>query len=314
MILSFENLIKGVSLKELAKEQERLTLLYRQRGPGAIPPLSSDLQRLAYLFVRFPATQAALIQVFTELRSRAPHFTASSFLDVGAGPGTALFAAQESGLSVKRATLIERDPGFIALGKRLSEDLEGVEWIHRDVCLPLQEGVHDLVVASYMLNELQEKERASLVDSLWARTGQFLVLVEAGSRLGYALLLQLRERLLSGGAHLIAPCPHARACPLSGEEWCHFSARLARSSMHRKIKGAERGFEDEKFFYLIFSKNPLETSCVARVIKRPVQGKGFVRLSLCQEQGIEEKTFTKKNKELYARAKKAGWGSNIDLG
>lgn len=313
MNINIENIINSVSLKDLEREQHRLTLMYQQRDGGPLPPLSSDLQRKAYLLTRFPATHAALMTVFHELKSRVPGFTISSFLDVGAGPGTALVAAQDCGFSVKQATLIERDSGFIALGKQLISDLGGVEWFQRDVRAEgVIKGQYDLVVASYLLNELTE--RASLVDSLWASTGEFLVLVDAGSRLGYTVLLQAREQLLLSGAHLVAPCPHAGACPLPKEEWCHFSTRLARSSMHRKIKRAERGFEDEKFFYLIFSKKRPTRTSFPRVVARPIYGKGFVRLGLCEEGGVTDRCFTKKNKELYSRAKKAHWGSEFDWG
>ena len=36
------------------------------------------------------------------------------------------------------------------------------------------------------------------------------------------------------GANILAPCPHARPCPLAAPDWCHFSARVARSRLHRE--------------------------------------------------------------------------------
>jgi ribosomal protein RSM22 (predicted rRNA methylase) len=304
-------LLDKVPLSELRREQEKLSTLYRERSGAPLPALRSDLQRLAYLCARYPATQAALRAVFQELQRACPQRACPgaaplSLLDVGAGPGTALLAARECGLPIERATLCERDAGFIALGKQLCDN---AQWIEGDITRSVPPDPHDLVVASYVLNEVEEGKRDRLIEQLWARTGQFLVLVDAGSPAGYALLMHLREQLIARGAHLIAPCPHARQCPLPSGEWCHFAARLARTSVHRKLKGGSLGYEDEKFSYLIFSREPA-ASPLPRVLCRPRRSKGCVQLQLCSKQGLEERCVTKKQAD-YKAAKQAEWGSAL---
>ena len=44
--------------------------------------------------------------------------------------------------------------------------------------------------------------------------------------------------LLAEGAVPVAPCPMLGAVPSSGDDWCHFSVRLARSRAHMHAKAA----------------------------------------------------------------------------
>lgn len=308
-----EALLSGQSLKALSREREKLTWQYKGSGSGKeIATLGSDAQRLAYLAARLPATYAAISQVLVECQKRSKGAPIASLLDIGAGPGTALLAAAEL-LPLSAATMVERDKGFIALGEQLTGDLEGIEkhWICQGVTKNLNSQPHDLVIASYALGELKENDRLQLVEKLWGLSQKFLILIEPGSKAGFESLMTLRQSLLLQGAHLIAPCPHAQRCPLQqSSDWCHFAARLERTSLHRKTKDATLNYEDEKFSYLIFSRNLYEP-CQSRVIRRPFKGEGFVKLQLCHRTGIEEKTVTKKNKTDYSHAKKLEWGNEF---
>ncbi len=41
----------------------------------------------------------------------------------------------------------------------------------------------------------------------------------------------------SGGAHVVAPCPHDGACPMDGTtSWCHFLQRFERTHLQRMTK------------------------------------------------------------------------------
>src|SRR4051794_2560583 len=78
----------------LAKAATDLSETYRSRDFGA-PALKSAEQRLAYLMVRMPATFAACRRALEETAIRVEEFTPASLLDLGAGPGTATWAAAE---------------------------------------------------------------------------------------------------------------------------------------------------------------------------------------------------------------------------
>ena len=82
------------------------------------------------------------------------------------------------------------------------------------------------------------------------------MIVEPGTTAGYRRVLAARDAVIAAGGSTLAPCPHDASCPLPDGDWCHFSTRLPRSRTHRLAKGAERGFEDEKFAYVVLCRAP----------------------------------------------------------
>ncbi len=91
--------------------------------------------------------------------------------------------------------------------------------------------------------------------------------------------------------------------------WCHFSKRLERSRKHRQVKGAEKGFEDEKFTYLIASKLPTNVR-YARVLSTPIITKPSVELEICHPKGEAKRiSITRRDdSQGYKSAKKIQWG------
>jgi ribosomal protein RSM22 (predicted rRNA methylase) len=91
------------------------------------------------------------------------------------------------------------------------------------------------------------------------------------------------------------------------EDWCHFSERLERTSLHRKLKSAELGYEDEKFSYIAAARQNVARAAV-RVIRHPVQLRGHIKLELCALHGLRQETITRKQGEEFKRARKTKWG------
>ena len=96
---------------------------------------------------------------------------------------------------------------------------------------------HDLVVAGYLLAELDAGARRQVVEDAWQAATGAVAIIEPGSAAGYQRMLDARERLIALGARIVAPCPHAAACPLPAGDWCHFGVRLNRTSLQRRLKG-----------------------------------------------------------------------------
>lgn len=279
-------------------DYEQLSRRYREGGAG----FQSQAERLAYLVARMPATFAALMKALEELQG----LHIESLTDWGAGPGTGFWAAGELFPHLRSAVLIERDREMVDLGKRLAEGTKNCEWISGD--LLAVESPSDLALFSYSLGEIPKDKRASLLLKVW-KSCKVLLIVEPGTPRGYQNVIEARDLLIAEGGHLIAPCPHRFVCPMMGKEtWCHFPARVERTRAHRLLKGGKLGHEDEKFSYVAFSKEG-SAPFKGRIVGHPQKLSGHVKLTLCMENGhLEEKTISKRQKEIYKWARKAEWG------
>jgi ribosomal protein RSM22 (predicted rRNA methylase) len=304
-----------VDRRKLALATAQLTEHYKA-ADFSTPAVATEAHRAAYLAVRFPATYAAICRVFAEIKLRAPECGITSLLDLGSGPGTALFAAAEQFPQLQQATLIESDAAWIAVGQRLAEQSESTvvqqaQWLEQDLRSGLSCDKHDLVVISYTLGELPQAAAEAVLNKAWKCAGKFLVLIEPGTRRGFAAINAMRSALLTNAATIVAPCSHHFACPMAAAgDWCHFSQRVERTSQHRQLKGGALGYEDEKFSYLIAATNNLP-SATARIVRHPGKHSGHVKLVLCTTEGkIENRTITRSSKEAYKHARKAEWGDS----
>jgi len=302
-----------VDRPKLARATAQLSEHYKA-ADFSTPAVASEVHRAAYLAVRLPATYAAISRVFAEIKLRVPEAEIASLLDLGAGPGTALFAASEVFPQLQQATLVESDAGWLAQGKRLAERskspvVQKAQWIKQDLRSGLSCEKHDLVVISYTLGELPQAAAEAVLNKAWRCAGKFLVLIEPGTRRGFAAINAARSALLANAAAILAPCPHHFTCPMAAVgDWCHFSQRVERTSQHRQLKGGALGYEDEKFSYLVAAKNN-SPSTGARIVRHPGKHSGHVKLALCTAKGqIENRTITRSSKDAYKRARKAEWG------
>jgi ribosomal protein RSM22 (predicted rRNA methylase) len=302
-----------VDRRKLAQATAQLTEHYKAADFSS-PAVASEAHRAAYLAVRMPATYAAIRRVLAEIKLLAPQQEIASLLDLGAGPGTALFAAAEQFSQLQQATLIESDHAWIAIGKRLAEQSESLvvqqaQWLQQDLRSGMACDKHDLVVISYTLGELPQAASEAVLNKAWKSAGKFLVLIEPGTRRGFAAINAARSSLISNAAAILAPCPHHFTCPMAAAgDWCHFSQRVERTSQHRQLKGGALGYEDEKFSYLVAAKSAAQSKG-ARIVRHPGKHSGHVKLVVCTAEGkIENGTITRSSKEAYKRARKAEWG------
>ncbi|MBT3606179.1 MAG: methyltransferase domain-containing protein, partial [Candidatus Latescibacteria bacterium] len=268
--------------------------------------------RLAYIATRMPATFAANNAVFSEVQRLLPEQKIQSVLDLGAGPGTASWAATQTFSEIQNITLIERDPALIQIGKSLSQTaentgLQNATWMQKDLSQLPTFPTHDLIVCSYALNELSLDNARQVLNAAWSAARVALILIEPGTMPGFALIRQLRDDLIQRGGHLIAPCPHQEPCPLPPDDWCHFSQRLNRTSLHRHLKVGHLGYEDEKFSYIAASKTPI-VPAQARVLRHPIRRTGHTQMQLCTQDGLQNITVTRSDKPNWRRVKKTNWG------
>jgi len=307
-----DEIVRGIGPRELERSSQALSDAYRAGGTPASRAARTAGGVAAYLATRAPATYAAAAEVFRQVCLVRPDWEPASVLDLGAGPGIASWAAVETWPGIAAVTLVEAEAEMVRAGKTLAgsgrEPLRHASWTTSDASVAGMQA--DLVVASYVIGELEPKALDDFVRHMWARTSDTLVLVEPGTTAGYGRILAVRAAVTAAGGSTLAPCPHDTRCPLPGGDWCHFSTRLPRSRTHRIAKGAERGFEDEKFAYVALNRSP-HPRPEARVIRRPDPRPGHIVLNLCTPSGIEQRTVSRREGADYRRARKVRWGDAL---
>ncbi len=306
-----------ISQKQVAEAASNLSLRYRSRQPtnnGSFLRSYADVQ--AYATVRLPATFAALYAVLSAVQARKTAWQPRTMLDAGAGPGTAMWAASELWTELEQVTLLEREEAMIAFGKQLSTHarssaLRHAQWQKVDLLSQWMSTPCDLVITSYVLSELDTRKCADYIAQLWSITGDTLVIIEPGTPVGFSHIRSARQQLIAAGAHILAPCPHALACPIIDGDWCHFAQRITRTQLHRSVKQADLSYEDEKFSYIAASRTP-GTPIESRVIRHPQIRPGHIHLELCTPTGLKNAVVTRKEKAAFRQARDLHWGDALN--
>lgn len=306
-----EELASGIPVKKLISAANTISERYRSEAASGKPLITNDTEAAAYAIVRMPATIGAS---GSAMQYAADKYDGEiiSVLDVGAGTGACSWAAAEIFPDIEKITCLEREKSMISFGRSLMEKGDfpfECQWISRDIT----EGFDikaDLVTASYVLNEMPEKMQEKLISAMWTATEKLMIVIEPGTPKGFKNILKIREQLIKNGAQILAPCPHANECPLPEDDWCHFTARVSRTKLHKQLKGGDVPYEDEKFCYIAAVRGEC-TACNARVLRHPKIESGKITLKLCTADGINEKIVTKKDGPLFKKARKADCGNEI---
>lgn len=317
---ALERLLADADADALKRDAQAISERYRARVGEGARLLTTEREAAAYAASRMPATYAAVCAAFALSLPCAP-ISPKSLLDVGAGPGTASWAVTEAFKNrkdgVMRVTCLEREAAMRSVGQALMRDagapLCDAQWLTADLAAPSPLPPADLVCAAYVLGELTAADRDALLLRLWEASQDLLVLVEPGTPAGFSHIQRARALLRPQGAHVAAPCPDGvTLCPLSADDWCHFTVRVQRTRLHRALKQGAAPFEDEKFCFLALCRRP-PTPAGARILRHPLVHKGHIELSLCTAQGLSRRVVTKKDKPVFRAARDAKAGSPFEL-
>lgn len=296
---------------QLIEDAQAISLRYRTQTNTGARLVTRENEAAAYAAARMPATYGAVYSALEQTLAAIDHHP-TSLLDAGAGTGAASWAASDL-LPLNKITCLEREKAMLEAGKAIMAHgpavLHEAEWLLRDLSgdWPIEKA--EMVIAAYVLNEMTEQNRLRTAEKLWEATDGILLLVEPGTPAAFSSLMAVRKALLRSGAYIIAPCPRLE-CPKGSEDWCHFTCRIARSRLHRQLKGGEAPFEDEKFSYIALSRQPV-TAIGPRVLRHPQVRGGHVYLEVCTEQGIQNLRLSKKDGEAYRKARKASAGDTL---
>ena len=328
---ALDRVLESSRAADLARIAERQSDAYRNRAPGAYttPLVDADDEALAYAAWRMPATYGAVARALDAISERLPEYAPSSQLDLGSGPGTAIWAAWARMGPIDRVVGLEQSAAFRGLADELmgtasepaspavlydapqarclETHLESPATWPTLTCPPSEASGSDrfdLVTLCYVTGEVGDAAREALVERAWEHCRGVLLIVEPGTTAGHRRLMALRDALVLAGGHVVAPCPHAAPCPLAEGDWCHFAERVARSRVHRRVKGVDLGYEDEKYAYLAVARRPPATSPRARVLRAPAIHKARAEFSACTADGLMDVVIPRREKPRYRLARK----------
>jgi len=148
-----EEISSTYSHQSLKESSTHLSQVYREHQS-----VHQDLDRIAYLSTRMPATFASISRVLQEI----PTLKIESILDLGSGPATTLWAAWELWHTRYQCPCLERDQSWINLAKQLEiQKFMDVSWEQKDLLHTNELPQHDLVVFAYSLGELPTTSTSS---------------------------------------------------------------------------------------------------------------------------------------------------------
>ena len=240
--------LQGLSRSDAADRAAIISQTYR--GGGGSGAIRSETDALAYALARMPATYAAVTASLNALREITPDFGPESLLDVGAGPGTATWAAAEAFSSLRSFGLLDANAALRALALDLGRAnirLRDMTYQRGEARAALADAEPaDLVVASYMIGEIDSAEQKTLAGLMWAKTRDTLLIVEPGTPAGYCEDHRAAGAIDRLGRACRSPLPARRQMSASSTGLVSFHpapAALARAQADQGRRGAVRGRE-----------------------------------------------------------------------
>ncbi len=307
-----ENELNVIEKNKLYDKAKTISKNYRTNEGKGKKLLKNYDEAIAYAISRMPATFGA---VYNSLKSSLEIYnpTIKTIADIGAGTGSATIAVNEL-LNVENIECFEREETMQNVGRMIFEHYDNlskkVKWNKIDICNDEIKEKYDLVISSYMLNEISDEKKENIIEKMWKTTGKILLIVEPGTMQGYKNIINAKTKLIELGGYIIAPCK-SNQCKLAENDWCNFSCRVQRTKVHRELKDGDAPYEDEKYMYIAVSKEKIDNNDKKRILRHPMIHSGFVKLKVCDDEKIEEITITKKDKEKFKIARKSKSGDLI---
>lgn len=308
-----------------------------------------------YMATRLAPNFAVIKTVMQEIKLSDPSFEPKSVMDFGSGMGTTIWAVNEVWPKIvdefQNIELSKSQQDLCEYLLRSGDEFATIDSnvFHRSY-LPVSTRIrYNLVVAAFSLLELPNATmRAQIIENLWHKTSDLLVIIERGNVGGFSLINEARNLILdlSGHtgtkkihldgraapladqripeAHVMAPCPHEFPCPKTGHtskcnhNICRFPVKFEPIDIGQR-KGP---YATELFSYVVIRKKPhpsydLHNRSVRwpRIIDHKLKSSGMITHTLCCPNGHLAQTLISKRygKTTYDLAKTCDWGDLMPI-
>ncbi|XP_022257265.1 methyltransferase-like protein 17, mitochondrial [Limulus polyphemus] len=180
------------------------------------------------------------------------------------------------------------------------------------------ERTYDIVTSCYSLLELPSaSDRFNLIDQLWRKTVDMLVIIENGTKAGHTVVLEARDRILQKHFDeeekpcVLAPCPHNMECPVADSKIpCNFEVSYIPLLNDKTMKKC-----NHRYSYVVLRKGRNGNKW-PRIVEPVLPRRKHVVCRMCCNDGhLHEVIFTKaKHKgHLYRCARISHWGDLLPV-
>ncbi|XP_014392768.1 PREDICTED: methyltransferase-like protein 17, mitochondrial isoform X2 [Myotis brandtii] len=256
---------------------------------------------LVYMAARLDGGFAAVSRAFHEIQTQLPEFQPKTLMDFGSGTGSVTWAAHSIwGQSLREYMCVDSSAAMLDLAEKL---LKGgsengklyIPGVFFRQFLPVSPKVQfNVGVSAFSLSELPSKaDRAEIVQTLWRKTSDFLILVENGTKAGHCLLMEARDLVLKG----------KEKSPLDPRPGFVFAPS-------KKPK-------EEKFSMVILARgSPEEANRWPRITQPVLKRPRHVHCHLCCPDGHMQHavlTARRHGRDLYRCARVSSWGDLLPV-
>ncbi|KAK2577856.1 hypothetical protein KPH14_001119 [Odynerus spinipes] len=283
---------------------------------------------LYYIAGRSLYDYSVLYNVFNQIKNSDKNFKPKTIFDFGSGIGTVMWAASQLWSdSLQEYFAVDPSPEMndlsAELAKQNTHPIKGM--FYRQFFPAASMPNYDIVISSFSLFELPDvKTRFDIIQKLWNKTKDYLVIIEEGTNSGFTAVNEARDIVLyntnvksghNNSAHVFAPCPHDMECPryTTDNTPCNFevfyySLPLSGPSLLQK----------ERFSYVILKKGvrPNDDKQWPRIVRPTLKRSRHVVCRTCTAAGkLEEFIFTsyKYGKNAYRCARVSKWGDLLPI-
>uniref|UniRef100_H0XAU8 Ribosome assembly protein METTL17, mitochondrial n=1 Tax=Otolemur garnettii TaxID=30611 RepID=H0XAU8_OTOGA len=319
----------GTSDPDLPQTEERLhgaVLHALRRTTYHWQELSySEGLSLVYMAARLDGGFAAVSRAFHEIRTRIPEFQPQTLMDFGSGSGSVTWAAHSIwGQSLREYVCVDSSAAMLGLAEKLlkggSESGEPyVPGVFFRQFLPVSPKVQfDVVVSAFSLSELPSKDaRAKVVQTLWRKTSNFLVLVETGTKAGHCLLMEARDLVLKVKFLLFPSFPHpsvpsGRSLKIYRVAWSLHVYDLYNMKRNVFPLSFNKKPKEENFSMVILE----EANCWSPITQPVLKWPRHVHCHLCCPDGHMQHTVItacRHGRDLYRCARASSWGDLLPV-
>ncbi|XP_047356104.1 methyltransferase-like protein 17, mitochondrial [Vespa velutina] len=285
---------------------------------------------LLYIVGRSQYEYCAVYKVLNQIKSKNVNFKPQTLFDFGSGIGTVMWAASQLWSdSLKEYFGVDSSSEMNDLSEELNKyNTHPIKNIFYRQFLPaLPVPTYDIVVSSFSLLELPNtKARFDVIQKLWAKVQNYLVIIEDGTNAGFTAVNEARDIILynilksdksnnNNCAHVFAPCPHDMKCPryYTDDIPCNFEI-----SYYTLPLSGPSFLKKQRYSYVILKKGVRSDSDNQwpRIVQPTLKRSKHVICRTCTANGtLKEIIFTsyKYGKNAYRCARVSQWGDLLPI-